>query len=499
MEIPNFLIRTETDSHISFIPEDDDGYIEYKLRLDTKKKFGLEKLYSQMNWRLEEGQSLLGKKEAHYLLGVKDNGELGGLTYTEINKTFDIFELIVLKCNATISQKIERTYEMGSIIYTIVSKKEQLKFEELNVCFVGPCQHGKTTTIGNLVYSCLDNDGYTRSLIFKHEHEKLTGNTSSVKKEILGISANKIINYASCIKGEWGDIVSMSDRIINLIDLPGHLKYLKTTLFGLECYDLDAICIVVDKKKQNENDTFIIELFKNYALLLNIKYKIVLISEDELTLENDEIVISNKIKGGLNQLENFLCNLSAKENKLVDSEESLLFSIIEKYNIQDSGIIFSGIVKYGNLEIGQPVILTNGKDHCETIVTSIHKKQIDSQKLFQKETGAIMLNMNISSLININKFTIISNKIHQLISTVKFKLLWSHDQNINLIKQQSLLFVDNNVIQICQLECVDEENKLFYLTFDIPDIIPILDYKQIVICFLKNINGVFIGSIELNN
>lgn len=502
MEIPSFLIKHETPHNIEFLPEDDEGYIEYKLRLDTKGKFGLEKLYSQMNWRLEEGQSLLGKKEAHYLLGVTDNGKLGELTIDEINSTFDIFLTIVNKCQADVVEKIEKTYENGSIIYAIVSKKEKRKIKELNVAFVGPHQHGKTTTIGNLVHSCPDDgNGYTRSLIFKHEHEKLTGYTSSVKKEILGIKGNRIVNYASGMKGEWGDIVNMSDRVINLIDLPGHFKYLKTTLFGLESYDLDAICIIVDKEKYiEESDKVVVDLYKNYAISLGIQYKIVWINDTEPELQElvyDEITISNKSKGKLNSLEKFLSEIT--DNVCYTSENSpLLFSVIEKYTIQDSGIIFSGIVKYGNLEIGQNVFLTNGKDYLETTIKSIHKKQIDSQRLYQKETGALILDIGMKPEIDISKYTIITDSYYPMSNEIYFNVIWSslQEEYYKLIAQRALLFIDNNIIQVMPEIISYENNKIkLLLKFETTNIIPVLKFKQRITCFLKNAHGIFIGTI----
>lgn len=502
LEIPQFLIVNETSSHIVFQPEDDDGYIEYKLRLDTKGNFALQKLYSQMNWRLDEGLSLLKKKEAHYLLGVKDNGTLGELSKDEIDSTFRIFQTIVEKCGADVITKIERTYEKGSMIYAIISKKEKRKIREVNVAFVGPCQHGKTTTIGNLTHTQLDDgNGYTRSLVFKHEHEKLTGNTSSVKKEILGIKGNKIVNYSSGMKGEWEDIVDMSDRIVNLIDLPGHLKYLKTTLFGLESYDLDAICIIVDKSKVGYEDTFLIELFKNYAIGLNIQYSIVFIDDqcslnrDEL--KSDEIIISNKVKGGLQSLEQFLCGV-VDNVKYTTSNNPMLFSVIEKYTIQDSGIIFSGIVKYGNLELGQTVFLTNGVDYLETRITSIHKKQMDSQILYQKETGAIMLDIGMKPEIDISKYAVITDIKYKMLEEVTFKLQWSSigTDNTRLITQRALLFVDNNIVQVMPELINSEDGEIeLLLKFESQDIIPVLSFKPHVICFLKNAHGVYIGKI----
>lgn len=490
MEIPVNLIVYETETDIQFVPEDDDGYIEYKLRLDTKGKFGLEKLYSQMNWRLEEGHSLLGQKEAHYLLGVKDNGKLGGLNDEELYATFEIFKLTVNKCNADISNFLVRTYIAGSMIYAVIVKKEKRKIKEFNVAFVGPSQHGKTTTIGNLVYS--RGDEYARNLIFKHEHEKITGITSSVKKEIVGIKYNNIVNYASSIKGEWGDIVNMSDSVINLIDLPGDMRYLKTTLFGLEVYDLDLILIVIDKSKENINQ-ILVDLFVNYAIALNIQYKIMYISDDL----NDPTLftISNKIKNGLNKLENLLCNLDNITNvDNNDQERPMLFSVIDRYSIQDSGIIFSGIVKYGILEVGKTVLITNGKDYVETKVKSIHKKQIDSQLLYPKETGAIVLDISSNIPIDVNKYIIITDMMHQLLTEIKFKIIWSPLCDVSLIAQRGLLFVDNNVISVIPEIC-DCNTQTLLLKFETPNIIPILSFKTDVVCFFKNAHAILIGKL----
>jgi GTPase len=508
MEIPDFLIKQESAIDITFLPEDDDGYIEYKLRLDTKGSMGLKKLYSQMNWRLEEGQQMLGNREAHYLLGVKDNGELGGLTEEEIQITFEIFAGVVKKCDADVTHTINKTYERGSIIYAVISKKEKKKIRELNVAFVGPCQHGKTTTISNLVYGRVDNgSGYSRSLIFKHAHEKETGQTSSVKKEILGIKGNKIINYSSGMRGQWEDIVCMSDKIVNLIDLPGCSRFLRTTLFGLESYDLDAICIVVDKLKMTEEDNMIIEMYVNYAKCLNIRYTMVWVDECSETMMisseqergENEIFASNKIAGGLKNLEQFLCVVTDNV-KYTTENTPVLFSVIEKYFIQDSGIVFSGILKYGNLELGQTVYLTNGNDYISTTVKSIHKKQIDSQVLFQKETGAIKLNIGNVETFDTNKYVLITDKHYDLLHEVTFKVLWSSlsdSCDIKLACQRALLFVDNNVIQVLPeiLENDDKINLTFLLKFETLSIIPVLAHKSNVVCFLKNAHGVFIGMI----
>ena len=53
-----------------FYPENQEGHIEYKWRLDTKNNLGHKKLLSQMMWRINEGYEMYGEKKAGYLLGV---------------------------------------------------------------------------------------------------------------------------------------------------------------------------------------------------------------------------------------------------------------------------------------------------------------------------------------------------------------------------------------------------------------------------------------------
>jgi len=43
----------------------------------------------------------------------------------------------------------------------------------------------------------------------------------------------------------WPDIISRSDKVVHLLDMCGHEKYLKTTMFGLTSLYPDYCMIVV--------------------------------------------------------------------------------------------------------------------------------------------------------------------------------------------------------------------------------------------------------------
>jgi len=95
---------------------------------------------------------------------------------------------------------------------------------------------GKSTLIGVLTSSMLDDGrGSARSLILKHRHEQENGRTSAVTIELLGYrnSGEQVLPSGRTQTNRWQEIVRSSGRTVTLIDLCGHERYLKTTIFGL--------------------------------------------------------------------------------------------------------------------------------------------------------------------------------------------------------------------------------------------------------------------------
>ena len=62
-----------------------------------------------------------------------------------------------------------------------------------------------------------------------------SGRTSSVGNEILGFDSNgQVVNTPSHGSNlDWTDICNKSSKVLTFVDLAGHEKYLKTTVFGL--------------------------------------------------------------------------------------------------------------------------------------------------------------------------------------------------------------------------------------------------------------------------
>ena len=88
---------------------------------------------------------------------------------------------------------------------------------EIGIAVVGSVDSGKSTLIGTLISNKLDDGkGLNRSIVSSHNHEVKSGKTSSIS--------------VHCMKKYQGN------NSLILIDLCGHEKYLKTTLYGIMGY-----------------------------------------------------------------------------------------------------------------------------------------------------------------------------------------------------------------------------------------------------------------------
>ena len=116
-----------------------------------------------------------------------------------------------------------------------MSVGETLSSRNIRVAVVGNVDAGKSTLIGSLTTSMLDDGrGKCRTSIMKHRHEIETGRTSTATTHLMGFRstgepiAGKDQIRTNKRKGE-DEIARESFRVVTLMDLAGHEKYLKTT------------------------------------------------------------------------------------------------------------------------------------------------------------------------------------------------------------------------------------------------------------------------------
>jgi elongation factor 1-alpha len=104
----------------------------------------------------------------------------------------------------------------------------------IRIGVLGNVDSGKSTIIGVLCSNELDDGkGYARSKVMKRKHELESGRTTDVT-----------YNY-----------LHFSNKICNLVDLAGHEKYLRNTLYGVTSSQLNYAIIVVGSNMEITNMT----------------------------------------------------------------------------------------------------------------------------------------------------------------------------------------------------------------------------------------------------
>jgi len=392
-----------------FKPEVEEGNIEYKWRLDLKDNFGIKKLVSQMVWRLNEGYDVNGVYEAHYLLGVYDSGEPGNLTINELIATKEIFNEVIIKAKVEIIKEKMITINESSIVFITIRKIPQnKKLNELNVLFIGDSDTGKTTTIGNICYNNNDQNPIYRDSILLHSHEKINGKTTAYKKDIVGIKKSSLITYT--YSTNWGEIAATSDIIINLYDTPG--SKIKNSLHCLSSINFDFVFHFQHNINNNGFDVFI----KQYLEIKKIPHKIVFkdkINYDEI--RSQLIVI----------------------NKLTNIEYISHFKILSTYGIPDNINIVGGIQIWGAIKRNLNYKLIGSYDNfCELPIKilTIHKKNTNSSKIEQGESGTLSFDFIDKKIQKLNKNMIIipddvELKYHY--NSIKIEMIYKNKLNDN--------------------------------------------------------------------
>jgi len=114
---------------------------------------------------------------------------------------------------------------------------------EVRIAAVGNVDSGKSTLLGVLSSGSLDDGrGSARATVFHHAHERLTGRTSSIGHQHIAydLEGNQVPQDKKTGTASRG-----ASKCVELLDLAGHAKYLKTTLFGMTGHHPDYAMLVV--------------------------------------------------------------------------------------------------------------------------------------------------------------------------------------------------------------------------------------------------------------
>ncbi|XP_041363062.1 GTP-binding protein 1-like [Gigantopelta aegis] len=388
-----------------------------------------EMLMDSIQLRAEDGQG-----ETMYEIGIGADGETPGLkeedyqasvaTLRSITETLQM-ECVVLR---------ERILEEGKVGEFLLRKRlEPQDFMEIRVAVVGNVDAGKSTLLGVLTHGELDNGrGVARQKLFRHKHEMESGRTSSVGNDILGFDTyGNVVNKPDHGHLDWIKICEQAAKVITFIDLAGHEKYLKTTVFGMTGHAPDFAMLMIG------SNAGVIGMTKEHlglALALNVPVFVVVtkidmcppnVLDDTLKLlqrilkspgcrkipvlvhNKDDVVVSatnftsermcpifqvSNVTGlNLDLLKMFLNLLSTRVK--CDMSKPPEFQIDDTFSVPGVGTVVSGTLLQGYIKLNDTLLL--GPDALgqfqPIVIKSIHRKRMPVKEVRGGQTASFAL------------------------------------------------------------------------------------------------------------
>jgi GTPase len=299
---------------------------------------------------------------------------------------------------------------------------------EYTIAVCGPVDAGKSSLIGVLTSGCLDNGrGSSRNKILVHPHERESGRTSNISYNPLIYNELNDSIVLSNPKEKSDNLLSFNlrhgknpwtNKIVNFIDLAGHEKYLKTTIFGVTGLFPDYGIVVIGA------NTGITKLTKEHlGILLYLKIPIIITitkvdlapkhvyqnlcnqlkkllgkntygkvlyfisdskKQDEETdyylahmIGNQDIIpiisVSNKDGTNIENLHRILYSLPTRDKWINVKTSGSVFYIDSVYMVQGIGLVLSGINKGNPIKIKQKMFIGPFNSQFKEIqVKSIH-------------------------------------------------------------------------------------------------------------------------------
>ena len=412
-------------------PEKEEGKVEYKLMLRSVSQARLEKLASQMKYRLSEGGG-----EAIYVLGVSDDGEPIGLSEEELSETLLVLREVARRIGAKTKVIRRRRGKKGSIVEVLVRfSREEKPPIIVSLAVLGNVDAGKSTLVGVLCTGMLDNGrGLAMAQVARFLHEIESGRTSSISVKWLGFDEEgRIVNYDVPSPLDEAQIYLNSAKVIGLVDLGGHERYLRTTLRGVMARTPDYSMIVVAANagllKMGREHLGICVVLRIPIFVVVTKIDLVAPEVLQATVEeiksvltmpgvnklpfevkniDDTVVaaqhmssgrvvpifkVSSVTGEGLELLKTFLNLLPPRTRWAEKAKKPLLMYVDDVFNVKGVGPIVGGLVLEGVVNVDEEIHLGPFPDGSWRLarVKSIHVNRIPVDRAFAGQEATLAL------------------------------------------------------------------------------------------------------------
>ncbi|KAK9298015.1 hypothetical protein QLX08_008531 [Tetragonisca angustula] len=388
-----------------------------------------ELLLRRLRERIQDGGS-----ETIFDIGIGEDGSEDGLKEDEYEASVATLQSLAATLEADCVLLRQSKVDQGLIGQYLVRRRlDRQDFLEIRVAVVGNVDAGKSTLLGVLTHGELDNGrGLARQKLFRHKHEAETGRTSSVGNDILGFdSVGNVVNKPEHGSLDWVKICEKSSKVITFIDLAGHERYLKTTVFGMTGHAPDfgmlmvgANAGIVGMTKEHLGlalalsvPVFVVVtkidmcppniLQENLRLLIRIlkspgcrKVPVTVKTADDVVVSATNFVserlcpifqVSNVTGENLNLLKMFLNLLTAR--MISHEDEPAEFQIDDTYSVPGVGTVVSGTTLKGVIKLNDTLLL--GPDplgrFIPIAVKSIHRKRMPVREVRGGQTASFAL------------------------------------------------------------------------------------------------------------
>lgn len=386
-------------------------------------------LLTKLKNRLQDGRN-----ETIFDIGIGEDGSDDGLQEDDYIASVKTLESLAKELEADCVLLRKYKVEQGLTGQYLIRKKfNEQDFLEIRIAVVGNVDAGKSTLLGVLTHGQLDNGrGLARQKLFRHKHEAETGRTSSVGNDILGFDGiGNVVNKSEHGSLDWAKICEKSSKVITFIDLAGHERYLKTTVFGMTGHvpDFGMLMVganagIVGMTKEHLGlalalsvPVFVVVtkidmcpfnvLQENLKLLVRIlkspgcrKVPVTVKTADDVVVSAMNFVserlcpifqISNVNGDNLDLLKMFLNLLSARITSRDD--EPAEFQIDDTYSVPGVGTVVSGTTLRGVIRLNDTLLL--GPDplghFIQIVIKSIHRKRMPVREVRGGQTASFSL------------------------------------------------------------------------------------------------------------